>query len=173
MLATMLLAALVLPVILGQELGCSGKPTPGRARDAEKDIWSSKAPSITASGRALADKYKREAKIAAERNAVAIPAMAAEEREEQPEDPWRPAPDSSSERDLLVAKDALSEKEVRAYKEENSAPVPGPAAGPKREAASGKKAEAGEIEYSVPAESSAYVNAKLLLRFLGAAEERE
>ena len=66
-------------------------------------------------------------------------------------DPLRLFPGSDTDPDALAVKEASPEKE----------------------APPGKEAEAMDADYTDPEESSAYANAKLLLRFLGSSEGKE
>ena len=150
-LGIILLAAFFVPGILGSELGCNGKAKSSQVRHAEKEPLSSKRSSFSPRVRVLVRKYKSEAKESAERKVAVDKERAVEQQGMKASDPLRLFPGSDTDPDALAVKEASPEKE----------------------ALPGKEAEAMDADYTDPEESSAYANAKLLLRFLGSSEGKE
>ena len=150
-LGIILLAAFFVPAILGSKLGCNGKPKASQVRDAEKEPLSSKRFSSSPRVSVLVRKYKNEARESAERKATVDRERDVERQEMKAANPLKPFPESDPEPDELAVKETSSEKDAPPEKE----------------------AEAMDVDYTDPEESSAYANAKLLLRFLGSSEGKE
>lgn len=72
-LATTLLAVILVSGIVGSELGCISRTLSRPALQPDQEAWSSKRPSPTPRASALAESYKREARKAAEERACQRP----------------------------------------------------------------------------------------------------